>query len=329
MTTLLALPDRMRRRTAVLLGALLLAVGVLAGCAGGGDSAAGGGGTADRSSSGEVPGVPQAAGGRALAGGDSEESGAGSTAARALPGDRDIVYRGSITVRVRDVVAAAARAETLVEGVDGVVFAEQIQGMDTGRGNGSPDGRRDAGGGQAQLTLRVPPSQFAATLDALGRLGREIDRSRSARDVTTELADTSSRVRSQQRSVERVRALLAQADTIGEVVQVEAELARREADLESLQAQLARLADVTDLATIEATFVSRHTDVSPPEDGEDLGFLSGLRSGWDAMLAVLLLALTVLGAVLPFAVAAAVVGLPAYVLVRRSRRPANQPTPTG
>jgi hypothetical protein len=37
-----------------------------------------------------------------------------------------------------------------------------------------------------------------------------------------------------------------------------------------------------------------------------------------------LVALTVLGALLPFAVAAAVVGLPAYVLLRARRRPAPE-----
>jgi hypothetical protein len=172
----------------------------------------------------------------------------------------------------------------------------------------------------------VPPAQFAPTLDALGDLGRELRRSRSAQDVTAEMTDTDSRVRTQERSVARVRALLAEADTIGEVVQVEAELSRREADLESLQAQLARLRDVTDMATIEVTLLARDAPAPAEPDDDDLGFVSGLRSGWDALAEVVLVGLTVLGALLPFAIVAALLGAPAYALLRsRRRRPATLP----
>ena len=93
-------------------------------------------------------------------------------------------------------------------------------------------------------------------------------------------------------------------------MQVEAELARREADLESLQAQLAKLRDVTDLATIEVTLVSPDRVVQPPKDEDDLGFASGLRGGWDAFVGITLVVLTVLGALVPFAVVGALVGVP-------------------
>ncbi|MGH8893272.1 MAG: DUF4349 domain-containing protein, partial [Actinomycetes bacterium] len=230
----------------------------------------------------EGPGGGDDAGGGVSAGSEPGNGGTGdSTSARVLPTDRDIVYRGRITIRVRDVGRAAGRAEDLALQADGVVFSQETS-VDPDR----------AGGGEAQLTLRVPPSQFAGTLDALGALGKELSRARSAQDVTTELADTGSRVRSQERSVERVRTLLGEADTIGEVVQVEAELARREADLESLQAQLARLKDVTDLATIEVTFFARGEAVEPEPAEDELGFLSGLRGGWAALGEVALVVLT-------------------------------------
>lgn len=240
------------------------------------------------------------------------------TSARVLPNGRDIVYRGQVTVRVRDVARAAARVEGLVLAVDGVVFSEQT----------TADPRRQ-GFGEASLSLRVPPSQFSATLDSLGALGKELSRARSSEDVTTQLADVGSRVRSQERSVARVRSLLSEADTIGEVVQVEAELARREADLESLQAQLVRLQDVTDLATIDVTLLARSAPVPADHDDEELGFSSGLQGGWDALVGIVLVALTVLGALFPFAVVAAILGLPAYLVLRSRRRaitaPATEP----
>ncbi len=295
------------------MGALLLAAS-LAACSGGGsdnDSGASSGGKSDAGAMAGEKVAPTEAGGD---GAGSGESARDRTAARVLPSDRDVVYRGAITVRVPDVGRAADRAESLATGVDGVVFSEQT----------STD-PRDRRFGQADLTLRVPPTAFGPTLDALGRLGKELDRKRSAEDVTTQVTDVDSRVRSQQRSVDRVRVLLSRATTIGEVVQVESELSRREADLESLEAQLARLKDVTDLATIEVTLVSPdRAPTGPTTDEDDLGFLSGLRGGWDAFVAIVLVALTVLGALVPFAVTAAVVGVPLLMLWRTRRAPARR-----
>jgi hypothetical protein len=273
---------------------------VLSGCSGTStQDAAGGAGDAARP-------AENAAGGTGAGMGGGDGASGPRTSSRVLPSDRDIVYRGQITVRVRDVARAAAHAEDLAVEVDGVVFSAQT--------SVDPHHRDRA---EAHVTLRVPPTSFDQTLDSLGALGAELDRARSAQDVTTEVADVDSRVRTQERSVARLRALLGEADTVGEVVQVESELARREADLESLQAQLARLEDLTDLATVEATFVA--TGRPAPEE-DDLGFLPGLRGGVDALVEVALVAATVLGAVLPFAVAAAVAGLPAYALLRSRRR---------
>jgi hypothetical protein len=308
MTSRLSTHRTTRDRVLAASGVVLLA-GSLAACSGGssGDSAT----SADRgSSNGVADSGGQKAAGPEPAGDSSGAAADTRTAARVLPSDRDVVYRGSITVRVTDVGRAADRAEALAIGADGVVFSEQT--------STDPQHPRL---GQATLTLRVPPTAFGPTLDALGRLGKEVDRQRSAEDVTTQVTDVDSRVRSQQRSVDRVRVLLSRAKTIGEVVQVEAELARREADLESLEAQLAKLKDVTDLATIEVTLVSPDRDLAPTtDDGRDLGFLSGLRGGLDALAGVTLVALTVLGALAPFAIVAAVVGVPLLLLWRSRRR---------
>ena len=304
-------------RAAAAVGALLLA-GSLAACSGGGtndaantsDSAGGTGAEAAK------PQDPAAAGDSAAGREADKGTGTGtSTSARVLPSDRDVVYRGSITVQVRDVGKAADRAEALATGADGVVFSEQ-----------STTDPRHPRYGQATLTLRVPPSAFGPTLDGLSRLGKELERQRSAEDVTTQVTDVDSRVRSQQRSVDRVRVLLGQAKTIGEVVQVEAELSRREADLESLEAQLAKLKDITDLATIEVTLVSPDRTPAPvKDDGPDLGFLTGLRGGLGALAGVALVAVTVLGALAPFALVAALLGVPAYLVLRSRRRPPTTP----
>ncbi|MGH8970970.1 MAG: DUF4349 domain-containing protein, partial [Actinomycetes bacterium] len=237
-----------------------------------------------------------------------------ATSARVLPADRTVVYRAEISVRVKDVEAAALRAEGRVSAAGGLVSSEQTSA--------------DEASGQttsASMTLRVPPADFRDVLDDLGKLGTALSRTQTAEDVTGQLVDVQSRVETQKRSVARVRALLDEAATVGEVVQIESELARREADLESMQAQLAKLEDVTDLATIELSLVAPDTPDPGAEGDEDLGFLAGLKGGWDAFVAIVLVGLTVLGALVPFLVTAVLVGVPGLLVWRSRRRPAAPP----
>jgi hypothetical protein len=291
--------------------ALLAAMVILSGC-GGADS--GKASSAEPAAKNQAPGDASGGtdgdgAGQSSADGDGK-AGTPDTAARALPAGRDIVYRGQISVRVQNVTTAANKVESLTTAVDGVVFSEETANVP-----GSPSES------SATLTLRVPPAEFRPMLKKLAGLGERLSQSQTAEDVTTQVVDTRSRVATQQRSVARVRTLLGKANTIGEVVQIESELAKREADLESLEAQLARLTDITDLATIEVSLVG--PDAAAPVDETDLGFMTGLRGGWDAFVQIVLVGLTVLGALLPFLVAAALLGVPAWLVIRSRlvRRP--------
>ena len=107
------------------------------------------------------------------------------------------------------------------------------------------------------------------------------------------------------------------------VIRLESEIARREADLASLRAQQDYLEDQTSLSTIDLTLRAEEPEPKPaPEKDEleDAGFLAGLSGGWNALLDVLVVAATVVGALLPFALVAALVGLPLALWLRATRR---------
>jgi hypothetical protein len=60
----------------------------------------------------------------------------------------------------------------------------------------------------------------------------------------------------------------------------------------------------------------RHTPARPDDDAlDDAGFLTGLRNGWEGLVSVLVVGATVIGAVLPFAVVLAVLGVPLWLLL--------------
>ncbi len=297
-------------RTTSMVLALLAAAVMVSGC-GGADEESSAKSAADNEAPADDSGGTNGDGeGQFLTDGG-DKAAAPDTAARVLPAGRDIVSRGQISVRVKNVTTAANKVESLTGAVDGVVFSEESSNVP-----GFPEES------SATLTLRVPPTEFRSMLKKVAGLGDRLSQTQTAEDVTTQVVDTKSRLATQQRSVARVRALLSEANTIGEVVQVEAELAKREADLEALEAQVARLKDVTDLATIEVSLVG--PDAEAPVDDEDLGFLAGLRGGWDAFVQIVLVGLTVLGALLPFLLTAALICVPAW-LIFRPRRPAAVP----
>ncbi len=125
-----------------------------------------------------------------------------------------------------------------------------------------------------------------------------------------------------------MRALLAKATTIGEIVSVESELTRREADLESLLAKQKALAGQTELATLNLT-MSEPGKAPPPPQKDETGFVGGLKDGWKAFAATVTVLLTMLGALLPFLIAFALIGIPLWRFRHRFRRTTPVPAPAG
>ncbi len=233
----------------------------------------------------------------------------------ASPVERDVIRTGSVRVRADDVAAAAAQAAGAARGLGGLVGAEQVV-IDP----------EDADRTTASLTLRVPSERLDDLLTQVRGLGTVLEQTQQAQDVTAQVADVGARVEAQRASVRRIQALLARANTIGEVVTVEAQLAQRQADLESLEAQQKALADQTSLATLQVSLVGPIAVVPVPEDAT--GFLAGLDRGWTAFTAAVTAGMTTVGVLVPFVGFALVIGLPLVAWARaRSRRAPMLPAP--
>ena len=225
---------------------------------------------------------------------------------------RSIVYDGTITVRVKDVDVAAASAEALANGSGGYL--------------GGDDRNIDASKSYATLTLRVPAGKFDTTMTALAALGTSQSRHISTQDVTGQVVDVQSRLKTQQASVDRIRSLIANTTSISQIVTLEDELTQRESDLESMEAQLRSLTDLTSLSTITVVLLGPDAKVVAKPAKKTTGFIGGLKSGWNGFVKSLTALLTVLGAVLPFVVT---IGILAYIVwrlfYRRRRRSAPAP----
>jgi hypothetical protein len=242
-------------------------------------------------------------------GGESNATGQGAAQQKVdQPGvDRMLVRTATIELASADPAATVDRARDVATKEGGYTGGEDL--------------RRDS----ATLTLQIPSNEFDRALDELSKLGKVISREQAAEDVTEQVVDLDSRIATQRASVERIRALLAKAGTVDEIVRIESELTTREADLESLERRRQALGGQVAMSTITLR-VSKTTAPATPPQEESGGFVAGLSDGWGAFLDAGSVALRVLGAVLPFVVVLAVPGVPVYRWWRRRRLAAAQPS---
>ena len=287
---------RVPRRALAALAAVLLAATTASACSGGSsDSAAGS----------KQLGAPEQAQRRAT----------GKNAAKApvATPDRAVVYTADVTIKVKDVARAGARAKADAAGAGGYVADENTTHAGT---SGSID--------YSTLVLRVPVDTYAATLARIQRdLGRPLSLTQSSQDKTAEVADVNSRITSAQSSLRRLRKIMDKAGSVSEIMDVEGAISTREADLESLQAQAKALDRQTSYSTVDLRLVG--PEAAPHKKAAAPGFVDGLAGGWHALLTFLRVAVLVIGAVLPFAALAALLGTPAWWLWRRHRRTAPPP----
>jgi hypothetical protein len=246
--------------------------------------------------------------------------------------DRQVIVRADMTVRVDDLVkagdgvgiAAAKHGATIASQTtsSGGAPMPEMTTTDERGAIACPSTGCPTSYASSTTTLRVDNDEVDALIRDLSALGAVEASYRTSEDVSAQVADVDARLQTAEASLARVRALMTKAVTIADVVTLEAELSRRQADLESLQAQQRVLAD----QTAQATVTVRLIDVQAPVRTEEAtGFLAGLSAGWDAFTGAMVLALTVLGALVPFLLFFVPVGLLVWWLVRRSRRTAPIP----
>ena len=310
-----------RPRLAAVLATAALAAG-LAGCSGGGSgsSASGGGAVSDVAAAQAPPAArdgladePQAFSGEAATGRTTSKT-AGKASTRLPEGSflgRDVIATAQVTVRTTDVTRAREQVGDLLRRYVGYVAEERTERNRKGETV------------RSVLQLRVPTERFDAALTDLEGLAPQVDVDRSTEDVTQQVIDVASRIRTQEISLGRLRRFLDRATTVDGIVRLESEIARREGDLGSLRAQQRQLADLTAESTI--TVHLEHVakaEPKPEPKKAGTGFLAGLSTGWGAFTAAVVGLSQAAGVVLPFAVALALVGVPLLLWLRRRRRAA-------
>ncbi len=241
-----------------------------------------------------------------------------------------IARTAAVAMTVEDIGPAATLVRTAITGLGGHVTDEALNTTDlppsalpedTAVQPSPVPGYANYG----RITFAVPADRLDEAIEAVSAHGTVIQRTTSSQDVTATYVDTETRIATRKASIERIRALMARTETIGEIVQLEGQLADREADLESLQAQLRWLEGQVSMSSLTVVLATDPEQIPDPD--EDNGFVSGLRAGWAALTDSLVALLKVIGAVVPWLVLGLLLGWPAWRAWRsRRRRAATEPT---
>ncbi|WP_283132788.1 DUF4349 domain-containing protein [Rhizohabitans arisaemae] len=218
---------------------------------------------------------------------------------------QSVIYTAEMTVRVAEVSGAAEKAKTIVKAAGGHVFGERSSAHQESEATST-------------IIFKVPPPKYEEVLAALSKdLGKLEARQQDAEDVTVQVADVESRIKSTTAAIDRFKLLLGKAEKIGDLLNIQQNIDAQQIELESLQARQKALSAQVSLTTITVNIVGPTARAPVVEDEPD-GFLAGLGDGWNALVTTGKVLFTVLGVLLPWL---ALIIVPWVVIRLAMRRP--------
>ena len=226
---------------------------------------------------------------------------AGPAPAEPLSTERAVVRNAHLGLDAADLSTAVRKVRSIASAAAGLVATENQSGEDG-----------------ASLTLRVPADRLESVIEQVSALGTVTSRRSQTTDVTEQVVDLDARVASQQASVDRIRALLARAESIGDIASIESQLAQREGELNSLKNRLAALNGKVALSTLNVDIDG--PGALPPPAADTPGFLAGIAAGWQTLVRIAIVAGAVIGFLVPYLPVIAVVAGIVWVVRRTVRR---------
>ena len=153
-----------------------------------------------------------------------------------------LIRRAELEIQTEAFDTAAASLEALVAEAGGYFQSAQVEGGSLRDQNAARYGN---------YVIRLPEENFSAFLDQSGTLGYVVRRSESSENVSQAYSDTETRLAAQRTKQERLLALLAQADTMESIIELENALSETEYEIQSLTTDLEHYDDLIDYATVD------------------------------------------------------------------------------
>jgi len=187
-----------------------------------------------------------------------EESAADAESSSALPENRKLIQTAYIDAETEDLDAVLQQLDARIAELGGYIENSNVR-------NGSAySGKRYR---SADITVRIPAKDLDSFIDKVSGLSNIVSSRKTVEDVTLNYVATESRVKALQTEETRLLALLAKADSLDDLLTVEARLTEVRTELEEVTSALRVLENQVDYATLHLTVseVTEFTDTTEPE----------------------------------------------------------------
>lgn len=223
-------------------------------------------------------------------------------------------------IRTMDMEVETDELDTLLASLDAKVAAMGGYMEERSVRNGSPSATRRYR--YANLTIRVPVDRLDEMVEHISGKTNVITSNEKADDITLTYVATQSRVKALEVEQDRLLELLAKADNMSDLLQIEARLTEVRTELEKVASQLRLYDNLVDYGTVHLniTEVQIFTVVEQDTLWQRIG--SGLKENWKSLCEgaedVFVFAVTSLPFLIPLGIAA-VVTLVAVKLATRKK----------
>lgn len=220
----------MKKRTAFLL-ALLMVLALLTGCGGSSKSTVADMAVAEMAA--EEPAAMNMAA--------NSLTGAGETGSTALPENRKWIITVNMDAETEDLDALLASLDEKINSLNGYVEDQEIY-------NGSSySSRRHR---SANLTIRIPADDVSAFTEEVEGIANVVSNNLSREDITLNYVATESKITALETEEARLLELLAQAENMSDLLEIEARLSDVRYELENYNSRLRLYDNQVDYATI-------------------------------------------------------------------------------
>lgn len=206
------------------------------------------------------------------------ESGAGS-GSTALPENRKWIVTVNMSAETEDLDALLASLDEQIAALNGYVEDQSIH-------NGSAYASRRYR--SASLTVRIPAEDVDSFTQEVEGLANVVSHNKSLEDVTLNYTSTETRVEALETEEQRLLELMEQAETMADLLEIEARLTEVRYELENYGSQLKLYDNQIDYATIylDIEEVQEYTPVEEPTLWERIsgGFVDSVKGLGESLL---------------------------------------------
>lgn len=190
--------------------------------------------------------------------------------------DRKIIRTGDIAFETVDAKKTRKKLDSLISIHQGYVSNENITNYEYKN--------------ECVVSIKVPSQHFLALMDDISTLAGKLDRKNiQSDDVTSEFIDLQARAKAKKVLEARYLELLAKANKISEMLEIERELNNVRTDIESMEGRLKWLSNQAALSTISIVYYEKLNDNLTAKKPSK--FAEAILGGWDILMSFLVFTL--------------------------------------